>query len=95
MLDNQRLTNQLLGLERRTARSGKDSIDHAPHAHDDLANACAGVLVTAATGTGSGYTLANILEGDRTRAKQPEKPRSDGRWTEGELLMRAIVGLKQ
>jgi hypothetical protein len=31
-------------LERRTSRSGKDSIDHAPGGHDDLANAVAGVI---------------------------------------------------
>jgi hypothetical protein len=37
-----RLVNQLTGLERRTARSGKDSIDHGPGGHDDLANAVAG-----------------------------------------------------
>jgi hypothetical protein len=45
LLDHSRLSAQLCGLERRTARSGKDSIDHAPGAHDDLANAVAGVLV--------------------------------------------------
>jgi hypothetical protein len=28
---------------RRTARSGKDSIDHGPGGHDDLANSVAGV----------------------------------------------------
>jgi hypothetical protein len=39
-----RLGAQLLGLERRTARGGRDSIDHAPGAHDDLANAVAGVV---------------------------------------------------
>jgi hypothetical protein len=37
-----RLVNQLCGLERRTARSGKDSIDHAPSSKDDIANAVAG-----------------------------------------------------
>jgi hypothetical protein len=37
-----RLVNQLCGLERRVARSGKDSIDHGPGSHDDLANAVAG-----------------------------------------------------
>jgi hypothetical protein len=37
-----RLTNQLCGLERRTARSGRDSIDHGPGSHDDLANCVAG-----------------------------------------------------
>jgi hypothetical protein len=37
-----RLVNQLTGLERRVARSGKDSIDHGPGSHDDLANSVAG-----------------------------------------------------
>ena len=45
LLDHPRLAAQLVGLERRTARSGKDSIDHSPGGHDDLANVCAGVLV--------------------------------------------------
>lgn len=40
---SERLVNQLTGLERRTARSGKDSIDHGPGSqHDDLANSVAG-----------------------------------------------------
>ncbi|MGE0522116.1 MAG: hypothetical protein AB7O60_03650 [Variibacter sp.] len=43
LLSHDRLIAQLTGLERRTARSGKDSIDHAPGAHDDIANAVAGV----------------------------------------------------
>jgi hypothetical protein len=43
LLDMDRLTNQLIGLERRTARGGRDSIDHAPGSHDDIANAVAGV----------------------------------------------------
>ena len=42
LLDNPRLTAQLCSLERRTGRGGRDSIDHAPGAHDDLANAVAG-----------------------------------------------------
>lgn len=45
LLDIDRLKDQLVGLERRTVRGGKDSIDHAPGAHDDVANAVAGVLV--------------------------------------------------
>jgi hypothetical protein len=45
LLDLPRLTGQLVGLERRTARGGRDSIDHAPGAHDDVANAVCGVLV--------------------------------------------------
>lgn len=45
LLDLRRLGAQLCGLERRTARSGRDSVDHVPGGHDDLANAVAGVLV--------------------------------------------------
>ena len=50
LLDHKRLKNQLLGLERRTARGGRDSIDHAPGAKDDLANAAAGTLVYLTSG---------------------------------------------
>ena len=42
------LQRELLGLERRTSRGGRDSIDHSPGAHDDVANAVAGVLVKVA-----------------------------------------------
>lgn len=45
LLDHPRLVSQLCALERRTARSGRDSIDHAPGGHDDVANAVAGALV--------------------------------------------------
>src|SRR5262249_49359805 len=37
LLDNERLISQITGLERKTARSGKDSIDHSPGGQDDLA----------------------------------------------------------
>jgi hypothetical protein len=47
LLDLPRLATQLVGLERRTARSGKDSIDHAPGGHDDVANAVSGALLLA------------------------------------------------
>ena len=47
LLDHPKLIAQLCGLERRTARSGRDSIDHGPGAHDDVANACAGALIVA------------------------------------------------
>ena len=51
LLDHSRLLQQLVGLERRSARSGKDSIDHAPGAHDDIANAVAGLAATAKRGS--------------------------------------------
>jgi hypothetical protein len=46
LLDHQRLTNQLTSLERRTVRGGRDSIDHPPGGHDDVANAVCGVAAT-------------------------------------------------
>ena len=50
LLDLKAVTTQFCGLERRTARSGRDSIDHAPGAHDDAANAAAGALLLASVG---------------------------------------------
>jgi hypothetical protein len=44
LLDNAPLVKQIAGLERRTSRGGRDTIDHAPNGHDDLANAAAGLL---------------------------------------------------
>ena len=52
LLDNKRLITQLSGLERRTARGGRDSVDHAAGSHDDLANVAAIALVTAAETNG-------------------------------------------
>ena len=48
LLDHPRLQVQLCSLERRTARGGRDSIDHPPGAHDDLVNAAAGALIACA-----------------------------------------------
>ena len=42
--DHRGLLTELAQLERRTARGGKDSVDHPPRGRDDLANAVAGVL---------------------------------------------------
>jgi hypothetical protein len=38
----------IIGSLHPDARGGKDSIDHPPGAHDDVANAVAGAIVTAA-----------------------------------------------
>jgi hypothetical protein len=51
LLDEPKTIAQLCTLERRTARSGRDSISHAPGAHDDRANAVAGVLTMQAGGS--------------------------------------------
>jgi hypothetical protein len=58
LLDDQRLVTQLSSLERRTARSGRDSIDHPPGAHDDVANCVAGVAAALAVGGGYDASLA-------------------------------------
>lgn len=39
-----KLTNQIIGLERRTARGGRDSIDHPAGGRDDRSNAAAGLV---------------------------------------------------
>ena len=44
LLDHPRLAAQICGLERRTARGGRDSIDHPPGQHDDLANSALAAL---------------------------------------------------
>jgi hypothetical protein len=49
LLDDHRLVNQLVCLERRSARGGRDSVDHPRRAHDDLANAAAGAVWLAST----------------------------------------------
>jgi hypothetical protein len=47
LLDHPKSVSQIAGLERRTARGGRDSIDHGPGQHDDVANAIAGVATRA------------------------------------------------
>ncbi|RWA85913.1 hypothetical protein [Mesorhizobium sp.] len=44
LLDHQRLTGQLVGMQRRVSSGGRESVDHGPNAHDDVANAVAGCL---------------------------------------------------
>jgi hypothetical protein len=70
LLDDQRLVTQLVGLERRTARSGKDSIDHGPGSHDDVCNAVAGVAGLLATG--SGYLHDMSWVGGPTEGEMPQ-----------------------
>ncbi|MFC1777028.1 hypothetical protein ACFL3I_06780 [Pseudomonadota bacterium] len=83
-----RLVNELLGLERRTARSGKDSIDHPPGGHDDLANVIAGQVSTKA---GSSYDLELFING--TRADDRPKRTHTGRRPLIEALRQAGIPL--
>lgn len=45
LLDNDRLVNQLCGLERRARSGGRDQVDHPRGGSDDVANAAMGALV--------------------------------------------------
>jgi hypothetical protein len=74
LLDNAVLSGQLIGLERRTARGGRDTIDHAPGARDDVINAAAGALVLAATAR----PAMKISAGAMARAR--ERPTGGTRW---------------
>jgi hypothetical protein len=67
LLDIPRLTNQLATLERRTGRSGRDSVDHMRGAHDDLAVAVAGALTAAASES------AKLAAREAWRARQPAR----------------------
>ena len=55
LLDNDRLVDQLMRLERRTGPSGRDSVNHPSRGgqHDDLANAVAGVIWLIGASAGS------------------------------------------
>ena len=49
LLDNDRITSQLVNLERRVGRTGRDSIGHPPGLHDDMAVVVAGAAHNAST----------------------------------------------
>jgi len=50
LIDNEKMRQQFVGLERRVHPSGRESVDDsgAASANDDLANVCAGAMVLAA-----------------------------------------------
>jgi hypothetical protein len=64
LLHNKRLISQLASLESRTSRAGRDSIDHGPNGHDDVANAVAGLFAGLQRSRGSGRVVTDIW-GDR------------------------------
>jgi hypothetical protein len=90
LLDSPRLVAQFVSLERRTARGGRDSIDHPPHGHDDLANAVAGVvqdLLVRKPGSGavllkiSGFfppSWSDLLDAEEERQLARERARGVG-----------------
>ena len=62
LLDNPRLRAQLSSLVRRTRSGGKDSVDHRPGAHDDLANVCAGAVLEALRTAGGALRFLEYLK---------------------------------
>ena len=84
LLEHPRLAAQLVGLERRVARGGKDSVDHAPGGHDDVANAAAGALVLAGATTAPGRRLPwfpGMAPKQTTLELRPFTPQpAAGRW---------------
>ncbi len=68
LLDHPQLIAELVNLERRVARGGKDSIDHPTGLHDDLINAAAGALVLVAGQPR--FKGWEIFEATRRRAEQ-------------------------
>ena len=59
---NDRLVAQIVALERRVTRAGKDFITHPDRGHDDVANCVAGVAASLVTG--EGYYNIDALAGD-------------------------------
>lgn len=64
LLDVPVLTTELMQLERRTSRSGRDSVDHPPQGRDDHANACCGVLAMLASRTNAAPWRFNFVTGE-------------------------------
>jgi hypothetical protein len=67
LLDHRKLLAQLIGLERRTARGGRDSIDHPRGAHDDLINSAALALVACAEGSGRRMMITPAILANASR----------------------------
>ena len=89
LLDDPRLVSQMVSLERRTARSGRDSIDHPPNAHDDLANAVAGAASMLLTRSSYNLdVLADMVDEDDTDIDEYRARRRDSERYRAELLQR-------
>ena len=82
LLDHPKLISQLIGLERRTARSGRDSIDHSPGSHDDVCNAVAGVASIAVSKYGS---FDPLYRGFQPEADDPDDPDGARAWRAARL----------
>jgi hypothetical protein len=57
---SKQLITELVNLERRRSKSGKDQVYHPPRGSDDYANAVAGALYILATMEGSAFALCDL-----------------------------------
>jgi len=65
LLDDPRSIQQLCGLERRTSRVGRDTVDHGPSGQDDRINALAGAVVRCIGELSGMEVWVRIIEQDR------------------------------
>jgi hypothetical protein len=71
LLDHPRLVAQLVSLERRTSRTGRDAISHPPRGHDDIANAAAGAIVLAHREASTRVPVVGVAGIERTSYWRP------------------------
>jgi hypothetical protein len=70
---NDRLVAQIVGLERRVSAGGRETITHADHGHDDLANAVAGAASLSKYG---GFDISmRWVSGPALDEQPPEDPK--------------------
>jgi len=86
LVDDPILISQLCGLERRSARGGRDTVDHAPGGKDDVINAVAIALVMARRrATAPALRLLNA---------NPPDARTEQQWQEEHDKERAHASIK-
>ncbi len=73
LVDVPMLTRQLSHLERKTTRSGRDSIDHPRGAHDDLANAACGALLMLGGARSHDFTYSWVNDDPQEYGDQPAR----------------------
>ena len=80
--DNDMLVTQLSNLERRTRSGGRDTIDHGPGGHDDLANAVAGA---------ANYAVQRSLKAGPVQDSRPEAQQMEAYLRDKEKRLNAAV----
>jgi hypothetical protein len=90
LLDSKHLFAELRSLERRTRKGGRDSVDHPPNSHDDLANSVAGVA-TQLMGSAIEPAFLNWIRGQHVEAVKADPsltgrrcPLTGGRMSKGD-----------